>query len=100
MVDIDGTICYSSNSNYENSEPIEERINHFNQLFDEGNEIHYWTARGATSGIDWTEFTTRQLEHWGVKYTSLKLGKPHYDVWIDDKAQNDKAYFKRIKDTD
>ena len=94
MVDIDGTICYNTNSEYESSKPDNDRINHFNRLFDEGNEIHYWTARGANSGKDWEEFTVRQLEEWGVKYTSVRFGKPHYDIWIDDKAQNDKEYFK------
>lgn len=94
MVDIDGTICYNTNSEYENSKPDNDRINHFNRLFDKGNEIHYWTARGTNSGKDWEEFTVRQLEEWGVKYTSVRFGKPHYDIWIDDKAQNDKEYFK------
>ena len=64
-----------------------------NKLFDDGNEVHYWTARGARSGKDWQGFTKAQLEGWGVKFTSIKMGKPHYDVWIDDKAINDKEYF-------
>jgi len=99
MVDIDGTICYNNNSKYEISEPDYERIEHLNKLYDEGHEIHYWTARGANSGKDWEEFTVRQLDDWGVKYTSVKFGKPHYDIWIDDKAQNDKDYFKTIKNS-
>lgn len=99
MVDIDGTICYNNNSKYEISEPDAERIKHFNELYEQGNEIHYWTARGANSGKDWEEFTIRQLNKWGVKYHSLRFGKPHYDIWIDDKAQNDKEYFKTIKNS-
>lgn len=95
IVDIDGTICTdTSGSNYDNAKPILERITHFNKLYDEGNEIHYWTARGSVSGKDWTSLTHKQLEMWGVKYTSLKLGKPAYDLWIDDKAINVEAYFK------
>ena len=86
MVDIDGTICYTNGNNYESSEPRYDRIERLNKLYDEGNEIHYWTARGAKSGKDWTEFTKRQLGEWGVKSTSIRLGKPHYDKWIDDKA--------------
>ena len=64
-------------------------------MFDEGHEIHYWTARGATSGIDYTELTTKQLDSWGCKYTSLRVGdKPHYDIWVDDKAYNSEEFFK------
>ena len=88
MVDIDNTICYNKNSNYEQSQPDIERIAKLNKLFDEGHEIHYWTARGAISGKNWDEFTVNQLNDWGVKYTSINMGKPHYDVWIDDKALN------------
>ena len=80
MVDIDGTICYTNGNNYESSEPRYDRIERLNKLYDEGNEIHYWTARGAKSGKDWTEFTKRQLGEWGVKSTSIRLGKPHYDL--------------------
>lgn len=98
MVDIDNTICYTTDSDYENSKPIKERIEHFNQLYDEGHEINYWTARGAKSHLDWKQFTQRQLEEWEVKYSSILFHKPHYDIWIDDKAQNDKEYFKNIKD--
>tara|TARA_B100000035_G_scaffold314047_1_gene329246 strand:+ start:2229 stop:2540 length:312 start_codon:yes stop_codon:yes gene_type:complete len=99
MVDIDGTICYTTGSNYEESRPIQERIDHFNKLYDEGHEINYWTARGSKSGTDWHGFTKAQLLSWGVKFTTLKLGKPHYDIWIDDKAQNDKEYFRNKRYT-
>ena len=94
MVDIDGTICYTNGNNYESSEPRYDRIERLNKLYDEGNDIHYWTARGAKSGKDWTEFTKRQLGEWGVKSTSIRLGKPHYDKWIDDKAIDAEEYFK------
>ena len=94
MVDIDGTICYTNGNNYESSEPRYDRIERLNKLYDEGNEIHYWTARGAKSGKDWTEFTKRQLGEWGVKSTSIRLGKPHYDKWIDDRAIDAEEYFK------
>ena len=54
----------------------------------------YYTARGSQSGKDWQEFTKAQLDDWGVKYTSVRVGKEHYDKWIDDKAINDKEFFK------
>ncbi len=41
----------------------------------------------------WIEFTKEQLKGWGVKFTSVKTCKPHYDLWIDDKATSDNDYF-------
>lgn len=96
MVDIDGTICHSPSSDYRESKPIFERIKAMNALFDEGHEIHYWTARGQASGRDWSSFTRDQLEDWGCKYTSLSFNKPQYDIWIDDKAVNSETYFARL----
>ena len=93
IVDIDNTICKTNGNDYENSVPHMDRIAKINQLFDEGNEIHYWTARGSISGKDWSHFTMYQLNEWECKFTTAKVGKPHYDVWIDDKAFNDEHYF-------
>jgi len=92
MVDIDGTICNNTNGDYQSAVPFVDRIEHFNKLFDQGHEIHYWTARGGNSGIDWTALTQQQFVNWQVKYTTLKLGKPVYDIWVDDKAINIEAY--------
>ena len=47
----------------------------------------------TNSGKDWTELTIKQLKEWGCKYHEVKLGKPAYDVWVDDKAINDKGFF-------
>ena len=100
IVDIDGTICTQMISkivsiDYKNAKPIQERINKINYLYDKGDEIHYWTARGSTTGIDHLELTKKQLKDWGCKYTSLRVGdKPHYDVWIDDKAVWSEEYFR------
>ena len=62
-------------------------------MFDEGNELHYWTARGGNSGKDWTELTKKQLDEWGVKHTAIQMKKPVYDYWIDDRAINIKDFF-------
>jgi hypothetical protein len=110
MVDIDGTICSlalyeTKDGTFDNDEkkavPYKDRIAYFNNLFDEGNEIHYWTARGnsAETFEEYAEkfkLTLKQLEDWGVKYTSFELKKPDYDVWIDDKAHNVNDYFKGL----
>jgi hypothetical protein len=95
IVDIDGTIFSdTAGGNYHEAQPLMDRIAHFNRLYDQGHEIHYWTARGSRSGKDQSELTTNQLEQWGVKYTTAKTGKPSYDVWIDDKAINVEMYFE------
>ena len=88
IIDIDGTICFTNQSDYYNSIPNFSKIQKFNKLYDDGNEINYWTARGANSGKNWDEFTIKQLNNWNVKYTTINMDKPHYDVWIDDKAIN------------
>ena len=93
LVDIDGTICQNTYGEYHLATPIQERINFFNELFDEGHEIIYWTARGGNSRKDWSELTELQLNNWGVKKTELRMNKPVYDFWIDDKAFNADKFF-------
>lgn len=94
MVDIDGTICTTEKRDYPNSQPIPDRIAKINWLYDHGHEIHYWTARGTTSGKDWIELTKKQLDEWGCKYHSVNVGKPDYDMWIDDKARDAEVFFR------
>ena len=87
-VDIDGTICHTEDSDYENSIPNFTYIEKINKLHNEGNEIVYWTARGGTTGIDWTMFTLIQLNNWGCRYTRIETQKkPPYDLLIDDKSK-------------
>ena len=94
-VDIDETICNTPESrDYSEAKPIKENINKINDLYDEGHEIVYWTARGTLTGKDWTEVTEKQFKEWGVKYHDLKLKKPFYDLFIDDRAINSDMYFQ------
>ena len=97
MVDIDQTICVTpfieGKHRYDLSVPFNHRVEHINKLYDQGHTIIYWTARGSGSGIDWTELTNQQLIDWGCKFHEVSLGKPSYDVWIDDKAINDRDFF-------
>jgi hypothetical protein len=39
------------------------------------------------SDKNWSELTYRQLKAWGCKFHELRMYKPVYDVWVDDKAQ-------------
>lgn len=89
VFDIDGTICQTVNKDYANAIPYSEVIDKINELYDSGNHITLYTARGGTSGIDYHNVTTAQLEKWNVKYHELiDKGKPNFDILIDDKAIN------------
>ena len=93
-VDIDETICVTPNSrDYSKAKPIIKHIKKINDLYDEGNTIFYWTARGTETKIDWRELTEKQFKRWGVKYHDLFFGKPAYDLFIDDKNVNAKTFF-------
>tara|TARA_A100001011_G_scaffold393003_2_gene481824 strand:+ start:191 stop:493 length:303 start_codon:yes stop_codon:yes gene_type:complete len=96
-VDIDETICYyEEERDYNLAKPNIERIRQINNLFDEGNTITYWTARGSVTGIDWYRITKNQLVSWGCKFHELSVGeKPAYDLLICDKAINSEEYFKK-----
>lgn len=91
-VDIDGVLCNDTLGDYENSIADKRVIDKVNNLYDEGHTIKIFTARGSGTGLDWKEFTIKQLDGWGVKYHELILGKPHMDVLIDDKAINIKDW--------
>ena len=87
-VDIDNTICQTKGMDYELVTPNYENINKVNQLYDDGNEIIMWTARGTLSENNWFTITYKQLKQWNVKFHELRMGKPAYDLLIDDKALN------------
>ena len=96
LVDIDETICfYKDKRIYELAIPIYDNIEKINKLYEEGHTIVYWTARGTGSGIDWREVTEKQFKDWGVKYHDLKLGKPIYDLFVDDKNINTERFFNK-----
>jgi hypothetical protein len=85
-VDIDETICLTSEDRkYENSKPLHQNIDKINKLYEEGNTIVYWTARGSRKQINWYDLTYKQLNEWGAKFHELRVDKPYYDMFIDDK---------------
>lgn len=86
-VDIDGTICSITNGIYTDAKPKKKNIRKINKLYEKGNTIIYWTARGTVTQTDWLELTKNQLDRWGCKYHEVRVGKPHYDLWIDDKSK-------------
>ena len=96
-VDIDETICTTEGQSseardYSTATPIIKNIQKVNDLYDAGNRIVYWTARGTMTGIDWREVTESQFHMWGVKYHELHFGKPAYDLFICDKVINSRRW--------
>jgi hypothetical protein len=86
-VDIDETICNTpKNRDYSSSEPFLDNIKKINKLYDEGHTIVYWTSRGSRKQIDWYDLTYQQLNNWGAKFNELRVDKPYYDLFIDDKT--------------
>jgi phosphoglycolate phosphatase-like HAD superfamily hydrolase len=105
VFDIDGTLCSNTNGEYRSAKPMTERIDDVNALFDAGNYIVLFTARGMASSrgnkllarIRWWKITKSQLGDWGVKYHELEFGKPAGDYYIDDKAISDLDFFSSDK---
>jgi glycerol-3-phosphate cytidylyltransferase len=97
--DLDNTLCLTNAAkDYSKSIPIAKAISFVNNLYEKGKHITIFTARGASSGIDWTELTINQLSNWGLKYHKLVMNKkPSYDIFFDDKAYNTKLLFDLIK---
>ncbi len=95
FVDIDETICfYPGKREYELAEPDLLNISKINKMYDRGDIITYWTARGSSdrSNIGRIErlrdLTISQLDRWGCKFHDVQLGnKPQFDLLIDDKAK-------------
>ena len=102
--DLDGTICDTPlrpsdlKPGYLEATPFPFMVEQVNRLYDEGNYIIIMTARGRGSGIDWTEWTIKQLNMWGVKYHELEpmFHKPTADIFIDDKGINVEEWKKTV----
>lgn len=92
VIDLDDTICYTTNRDFENSVPNTEVIQKINKLYDNGWEIIIFTARGdkscktlAEKEFKYRDITERWLKKNNVKYTKLMFGKPNSDYYVDDK---------------
>jgi len=75
IFDIDGTIADTPEKQYEKAEPDETMITLVNTLYDLGNKIIIFTARGTSSNTNYRYLTRKQLMEWGVKYHKLFFGK-------------------------
>jgi phosphatidate phosphatase PAH1 len=105
--DIDGVICNTKNSNYTKSIPNKKTVKLINSLFDEGYKIKIFTARYMGRNLNNSKKaykegykkTFTQLKKWNLKFDELILGKPTYDIFIDDKSLGfKKNWIKSLKD--
>jgi len=87
--DIDGVIASLTPGNdYSLARPDERVIKLIRLLYENGNTIILFTARGTVTGIDWKGVTEQQMSEWGVPFHELHFGKPGADIFIDDRALN------------
>ena len=93
--DIDNVICSTPKSkNYSLCKPNKKVIDFINYLFNKGHTIKIFTARYmgrnkeniSRAKKQGYKFTQNQLKLWNLKYHKLIMGKPSYDLFVDDKA--------------
>jgi len=97
--DIDNTICRTKNNHYNLSKPNVKAIDAINKLYKKGYYIKLFTARYMGRNNDKVKYAKRdglkltktQLKKWKVNYNKLIMGKPSYDLLVDDKC----IFFKK-----
>ena len=105
--DIDGVLCNQVDGDYQQAQPNLLMIALLNRLYDRGDQIVLHTSRfmGRAKGDReeaerfGRDFTERQLDGWGVRYHELWMGKPRYDIVIDDRCvffQNDSSVIESL----
>ena len=106
--DLDNTICNTKKSDYRNSTPKKKVIKIINELYDRGHIIEIYTARYMGRILDnvnkakkeGMKLTENQLKKWSIKYHLLIMGKPSFDILVDDKSiffkKNWPTYIKKI----
>jgi capsule biosynthesis phosphatase len=96
IFDIDNTICRTTNKKYNLSKPYKNKIKLINDLYKKGNIIKIFTARymGSHNGNinlinkKYYKKTLKQLKKWELNFHELIMGKPIFDLFVDDKAYN------------
>jgi uncharacterized HAD superfamily protein len=108
LIDIDGTICddiknedshlYPTANEYPNARNI------LNKWYDEGNQIHFFTARESKD----REVTEAWLKEKGFKYHGIIMDKPRIKsnqeyMWIDNRKVRALTYvgtWSELEETD
>ena len=94
--DLDGTLCTNTNGLYHEAKPIKKAIDKVNLLYKEGFKIIIFTARfmgknkenSVKAYEEGFNFTKLQIDEWGLLYHDLIMGKPTFDLVVDDKNLN------------
>jgi hypothetical protein len=92
--DLDNVICNTKKNYYKSSKPNSKAIKLINDLYNEGHYIKIFTARYMGRSNDniikasrlGLKLTKKQLKIWKIQYHKLIMGKPSYDLFVDDKA--------------
>lgn len=104
--DIDNTICLTKKNFYLKSKPIKKNIKFINFLYDNNFYIKIFTARYMGTYNEninlikkkYFNKTEKQLKSWGLKYHKLYMGKPSFDIYVDDKSLNfSQNWLKQLK---
>tara|TARA_X000000950_G_scaffold288965_1_gene408756 strand:+ start:21361 stop:21738 length:378 start_codon:yes stop_codon:yes gene_type:complete len=92
--DIDNVICLTKGSNYKNAKPIVKNINLINLLYENNFYIKIFTAR-YMGRYNEDKFKVKKFANLTrfflkkkckLKYHELIMGKPTYDLFVDDKC--------------
>jgi len=102
VFDLDDTISFTTNRDWENATPNQPLIQKINSLYDKGWTIHIVTARGQLScdgDVAKADSTYRAIiEAWltknQVKYHSLSFQKKLAAYYVDDKAMRPDEFVK------
>lgn len=93
VCDIDDTISFTTDRDWENATPNTALIDKLNSLYDNGWEINYYTARGTLScatreaaSAKYRDVIAQWFKKHNVKYHKLSFLKPLASYYIDDKA--------------
>tara|TARA_B100000767_G_C19641651_1_gene482837 strand:+ start:280 stop:645 length:366 start_codon:yes stop_codon:yes gene_type:complete len=92
--DIDQVICVTKKNYYKISIPKKNTIKYINTLYDNGYIIKIFTARYMGTYKEnillikkkYYKKTFNQLKKWKLKFHMLYMGKPSFDLFIDDKS--------------
>jgi hypothetical protein len=83
MIDLDGTLCEEL-SPFERplAKPLPGAVEGVNRIKDQGHTVVVWTGRG------WDQYrvTKKWLDDNGFRYDQLLMGKPIFNLFIDDRS--------------
>ena len=105
-IDIDNTICKTFKNHYSKSTPYKNIIKRINSLHDHGHYIKVFTSRYMGRNKENIVKvkkqgylkTYKQLQKWNLKFNELIMGKPSFDILIDDKSINfKKSWVKQLE---